>query len=78
MQRAIIIRGHLKDSRNIVLDEPVDELRGDVEVTLRPVANTDQPRRKDILEVLASLHGGTRTKADIDAQIAEERSWGER
>ncbi len=77
MQRAIILRGRLADSRHIELDEPVEEMHGRVEITLRSVASEERPRR-DIAEVIASLRGGTRSKEDIDAQIADERDWGER
>jgi len=78
MERAIIIRGRLADSRHIELDEPVDELEGDVEITLRPVTEAARPRR-DIADIIASMRGGQRSKEDIDAQLAEERaSWGDR
>jgi len=78
MQRAIVIRGRLADSRHIELDEPVDDMPGDVEITLRPVVETARPRR-DIAEIIASMRGGRRTKEEIDAQFAEERaSWHER
>ena len=78
MQRAIVIRGRLADSRHIELDEPVDEMHGDVEITLRPVVDTSPPRR-DIAEIIGSMRGGRRTKEDIDAQLAKERaSWHER
>lgn len=78
MQRAIIIRGRLADSRHIELDEPVDEMQGKVEITLRSVTEDARPRR-DIAEIIASMRGGGRTKEEIDAQIAGERaSWDDR
>ena len=61
MQRAIVIRGRLADSRHIELDEPIDELHGDVEITLRPVVEAARPCR-DIAEIIASMRGGQRTK----------------
>ncbi len=77
MQRAIVLRGRLSDPRHIELDEPVEEMHGRVEVTLRPVAREEGPHR-DVAEVIASLRGGTRSKEEIDAQLASERDWGER
>ena len=79
MRRAIIIRGKLADSQHIELAEPVDEMQGDVEVTLRAVVDEDEGVGKDIFEHIASLPPGNRTKEDIDRQIADERaSWGDR
>jgi actin-like ATPase involved in cell morphogenesis len=73
MDTAVIVRGRVTDSRHIELDEPVGQLEGAVEVTLRPVP-PDQG--EDIVEFLARLPGGTRTKEDIDRQVREERdSW---
>lgn len=78
MERAIIVRGRLSGPRRIDLDEPVDEVSGEVEVVVRPVQAEPAPTR-DVFEVLRSLPPGTRTKEDIDRQIAEERdSWGDR
>jgi hypothetical protein len=78
MERAIIVRGRLSGPRRIDLDEPVDEVTGEVEVFVRPVQAESVPKR-DVLEVLRSLPPGARTKEDIDRQIAEERdSWGDR
>jgi hypothetical protein len=37
MQTALIIRGTLKDAKTIELDEPVRQVEGPVEVTLRPI-----------------------------------------
>ena len=36
--------------------------------------NTRTPRPADVLEVIASLPEGSRTKADIDQRLAEDRS----
>jgi hypothetical protein len=77
MERSVVVRGRLH-GRQIDLDEPVDALDGEVEVVVRPA----QPRpssAQDIFEFIRSLPSGTRTKEDIDRQIAEERDgWGER
>jgi hypothetical protein len=84
MQKAIIIRGRLTDSRNIVLDEPLNELCGAVEITIRPLASRVNIRRKDLVDVIASLLGGTRTMTDIgdirdiSDQTVERPMWGHR
>jgi hypothetical protein len=81
MQRAIIIRGRFSDSRNIVLDEPVNELCGAVEITVRPLAPRANFRRKDLVEVISSLLGGTRAMNDIGDQpaaVVERPLWGAR
>jgi hypothetical protein len=79
MENAVIVRGKMGDSRHIELDEPVPGLLGDVEVVLRPLANAPDATAPDVFDVIASLSPGTRSKEDIDQQLAEERaSWGER
>jgi hypothetical protein len=75
--KELVIRGRLEDSRHIELAEPVVELHGDVVVKLSPAEKQDA-QQENIFDLIASLPPGTRTKEDIDAQIAEERaSWGE-
>jgi hypothetical protein len=71
MERGVVVRGKLH-GRYIELEEQVDELDGEVEVVLRPVAVT--PRPPDVLEVIASLPTGTRNKDAIDRQLAEDRA----
>jgi hypothetical protein len=79
MQRAIIVRGRLSGRTRIDLDEPVDEVSGEVEVFVRPIEPKQPPLRRKLLDVIRSLPPGTRSKEDIDRQIAEERaSWGDR
>jgi hypothetical protein len=82
MQRAIIVRGRLSGPRRIDLDEAVDEVTGEVEVVVRPIEPIEPKEGKpaqDVFEFLRSLPPGTRSKEDIDRQIAEERdSWGDR
>jgi hypothetical protein len=74
MERGVVVRGRLQ-GRHIDLDEPVDQLEGEVEVTVRAVAST-HPTVSDMLTALASFPPGTRSKAEIDRQVAEERaSW---
>ncbi len=79
MQRAIIVRGRLSGRSRIDLDEPLDEVSGEVEVFVRPVEMKPAMPRRSLADVLRSLPPGTRSKEDIDRQIAEERaSWGDR
>jgi hypothetical protein len=66
-----VVRGKLHD-RHIELDEQVDELDGKVEVFLRSVGAT--PRPPDVLDVLASLPAGTRSKDEIDRKLADGRA----
>lgn len=59
--------------------EAVDEVTGEVEVVVRPIEPKRPAPKRDIFEVIRSLPPGTRSKEDIDRQIAEERdSWGDR
>lgn len=43
MEKAYVVRGHLKGSRQIELDEPVRDLDGPVEVTVRPLQTAKKP-----------------------------------
>ena len=77
MERGLTVRGRLH-GRQIDLDETVDAADGEVEVIVRPVETPATPPQ-DVFEFIRSLPLGTRTKEDIDQQIADERdSWGER
>jgi hypothetical protein len=68
------IRGKLK-GRHIELEEPVDDLEGDVEVFVR-AARDATPRTPDILEVIAAMPPGNREKSEIDAELTHARdSW---
>jgi hypothetical protein len=71
MERGVVIRGTLR-GRQIELNEGVDDFDGEVEVFLRPVSTT--PRSRDVLEVIASMPVGTRSKDEIDSHLAEERA----
>jgi actin-like ATPase involved in cell morphogenesis len=76
MKRTVVARGKLCDARHIELAQPIEELQGEVEVTVREIPPS---MAEDVFEVIASLAAGTRSKADIDRQIYEERaSWNER
>lgn len=79
MERAIILRGRLSGSRRIELDEALDEVTGEVELVVRSVEPKEAKPAQDVFDFLRSLPPGTRSKEDIDRQIAEERdSWGDR
>jgi hypothetical protein len=76
MSRNIVARGKFSDPRHIELTEPVPEIRGEVEVSIRQLPKTRTP---DIFEVIAAFVPRSRSKADIDQQIHEERgSWDNR
>jgi hypothetical protein len=63
-------RGHASGN-----DAPLDQIDGEVEVTVRPVGAT-HPTVAEMLALIATFPPGTRSKEDIDRQIAEERaSW---
>lgn len=72
MERSAVVRGRLR-GKHIDLDEAVDALDGEVEVTVRPLAGP-HPTVADMLALVATFPPGTRTKEDIDRQIAEERA----
>jgi hypothetical protein len=79
METAVIVRGRLSDSRHIELDEAVSGIEGEVEVLLRPVVMPGPAEAVDVFELVASTIPGTRSKEDIDRQVADERgSWGDR
>ena len=76
MERGVVVRGQLR-GRHIELEEGVEELDGEVEVFLRSVGTS--PRPPDVLDVIASMPVGTRSKSDIDSQLAEDRAgWSDR
>jgi hypothetical protein len=76
MNRSIVIRGRLSDPQHIELSEPVREIHGEVEVLIRQLPRAGA---EDVFEMIAGLAPGSRSKADIDQQIRQERaSWGDR
>jgi hypothetical protein len=78
MERGVVVRGRLH-GRQIDLDEAVDQLDGEVEVVVRSVQRPADTHAQDIFDFLRSLPPGTRTKADVDRQTAEEReAWGDK
>lgn len=79
METAVIVRGRISNSRHIELDEPVADIEGEVEVVLRRVKRPAEAAVADIFELIAASSPGTRTKEDIDRQVADERNaWGDR
>lgn len=76
MNRTIMARGRLADPRHFELTEPVSEIRGEAEVLIRQLPKA---AAEDVFDLIAGLVLGSRSKAEIDQQIQEERtSWGER
>ena len=76
MSRSIIARGKISDPRHIELAEPVRDIHGEVEVLIRPLPIGDT---EDVFDIIAVFAPGSRSKADIDQQVHEERSsWGDR
>jgi hypothetical protein len=85
MERVVIVRGRVTDSRHIELDEPVDEIGGDVEVTVRPIEPARDEGGTDV-EALIRIEDEWRakhpdrlkSKEAIDRYLEEERaSWGD-
>lgn len=73
---SIVVRGTVSDSRHIELAEPVQGVAGEIEVTIRTLSSA--PRR-DVFDVIATVAGGSRLKADIDRDMREERDeWAQR
>ena len=85
MERAVIVKGRVTDSRHIELDEPVEEITGEVEVTVRSVEPMREAEPTDV-EALVRIEEAwrakhpdrLRSKSDLDRYISEERaSWGD-
>jgi hypothetical protein len=76
IRQSVTIRGGLSDRRHIELAEPIEAVGEEVEVIIRPLPAHPA---KDVFGFIASLPPASRSKADIDRQIHEERdSWGDR
>jgi hypothetical protein len=74
METALIVRGRISNSRHIELDEAVPGVDGEVEVMVRRVVVPEQAGAVDVFELISAASPGTRSKEDIDQQIADERS----
>jgi hypothetical protein len=76
MVRAVVVKGHLVGPSSVELEEPVVVAEGrDVEVIVR-VPEPTHGAEDSLATFLRSLPPGTRSKADIDQQLRDERdSW---
>ena len=72
LDRGMVVRGRLRGAR-IDLERPMDALNGDVEVSVRPVAEVRRAVA-DMLALLATFPPGTRTKDEIDRQVLADRA----
>jgi hypothetical protein len=78
MNQTITVTGHMTGPTNIELDEPLVDACERVRVTIEPLRSPTEPE-VGLADFVRSLPPGTRTKADIDRQIQQERdSWGDR
>ncbi len=55
MDRTFTVRGHLSDPNHIELQEPVSDIRGPVEVTVRPVHELAAGAPLSVLQALRAL-----------------------
>lgn len=73
MDKAIVVKGRLTGPRIVELDEPIDDVGSEAEVILRHAAPSTKDGQ-DLIAFLTNIPPGSRTKEDIDRQLAEERS----
>ena len=68
------VRGHVKSGR-LVVDEPTDLPEG-TEVELVSIVDVHEVpvARSRLLELVATFPPGSRSKEDIDRQVAEDRA----
>jgi hypothetical protein len=79
MQSAVVVKGHLVGPTAVELEEAVPGATGEVEVIVRLSPAQESQAAETIFQFLRRLPAGTRTKADIDRQLEEERnSWDRR
>jgi hypothetical protein len=75
MSRTVVVRGHVVGPKTVELDTPAPSSAQGAEVTVHLETPPSVPR---LSELLRRLPPGTRSAADIEQQIEEERaSWGE-
>ncbi len=65
MKRAVVVRGNLSDPSHIELDEPVPDIRGPVEVTVRPIQEPALGSPPTVLQAMRAL-------PDLDAGDVDE------
>jgi hypothetical protein len=73
MSRTVVVRGRITGVTTVELDEPVPDKVTGVEIVLHMHEAAEDPAQ-ELLDFLASLPAGTRSKEDIDRQIEEDRS----
>jgi hypothetical protein len=74
--KTAVIKGHRVAANMIELDEPLPAEVADVDVVLRMNDMSEQAAPQSLADFLRSLPPGTRSKADIEQQMQEERrSW---
>jgi hypothetical protein len=76
MQNAVVIKGKLIGPTQIQLHEPFQSSEASVAVIVCPISSTN-PASQDqsIFDFLQTLPAGTRSKEDIDRQVAHQRDW---
>jgi hypothetical protein len=71
----VVIKGRVVNATTVALDEPLPEDATDVDVVVH-LDRTAENQVQAMIDFLAGLPPGVRTKEDIDRQIEEERnSW---
>ena len=74
----VTVTGHVNGPTHIELDEPVSGLPDRVEVTIRPLPTASR-QVESLADLLLRLPPGTKTKAELDRRIQDERdAWGDR
>ncbi len=77
MRKAIVVRGRVSNARHIELDEPIDSTWKKGQLVVLPEDDAATPTRTDVFELIAHLPSGSRTQADIDQQLRQDRDgWG--
>ena len=71
MPQAVIVRGHLVNSRTVELEKPIDPKEQVAELLVQ-LAEGPGPKLS-VAEFLAQLPPGTRSKEEIDAELQAER-----
>lgn len=65
MDRTHVVEGRLNDPRHIELDEPLVDVQGRVQVTVRPIAQSEPGSPQGVLRV-------TRSLPDLDPNQVDE------
>lgn len=79
MQNAVVVKGRLVGPTQIQLDEPLPSQDAAVAVIVCPLSPTaSASENQSIFDFLRTLPPGTRTREDIDRQLAADRDWNDR